>query len=138
MTGSHWWTTATNWNLGTFGESEDRKNRELMYSTPGRLAQLLGVPNLHAAHCGEIEGHFAVLPGGRGRIPASTSLIGETQITDSHGNILKRLSAEDGAGIIVADVDLADKQIAPPPPNDFWIPKLWGETITNHNGISSP
>lgn len=126
MTGSHWWTTASNWKLGKFGENADMVNRQLMYETPGRLAQLLGVPNIHSAHCGEIEGHFAIFPGGKGKIPAKTSLIGETQITDGNGNILERLSAEDGVGVISADIDLNDKRITPLTPNDFWIPKLSG------------
>jgi len=126
MTGSHWWTTASNWKLGKFWDDADKHNRRLMFSTPGKLAQLLGVPNIHAAHCGEIDGHFAILPGGRGKIPARASLIGETQITDGNGNILKRLSAEDGVGVITADIDLNEKKITHTTPNEFWIPSLSG------------
>ncbi|KZZ80327.1 hypothetical protein A3766_09070, partial [Oleiphilus sp. HI0132] len=109
MTGSHWWTAASNWNMGSFRDKSDKANREIMYATPGRLAQLLGVPNIHAAHCGEIVGQYPMLAGGKGRLPFVSSLIGETQITDGKGNILKRLAAEEGPGVIVADVDLAEK-----------------------------
>lgn len=124
MTGSHWWCVPSNWHLGALGEQTRRLNRQIMANAPGRLAQLLGVPNIHAAHCGTLIGDYALLAGGRLRLPVQMPLLGETQIVDAKGQILQRLTADEGPGVIVAELDLLDKQPLQQAPKRFWIPEL--------------
>ena len=57
-----------------------------------------------------------------------TSLLGETQIIDNQGNILKRLSKSDGPGVIAADIELKSAPPQEMPPETFWIPNLNIET----------
>lgn len=125
LTGSHWWSIPTNLKIAkTFLEESDMKNRGIMYETPSRLAKILGVANIHAAHCGTLKGEFATLPKQAWNVAYATELLGETQIVDNQGNIVKRLSQHDGPGVIVADIDLCKGTPSLPKPQGFWIPKL--------------
>jgi len=125
MTGSHWWTVPCNYSLGkSFLKTTDKMNREIMHTAPGQLSRLLGVANIHAAHCSNIKGRIPVLPLNLMDIPFESSLIGETQIVDNRGNIIERLSQQDGPGVIVADLDLSPNTPSEATPNRFWIPRL--------------
>ena len=95
--------------------------RNMLCQAPGELAKRLGVPVVHASHAGEFEG----LTLGNENMPYVSRYLGETQITDGHGNVLARLTYEDGEGVITADItpgrvegDLA------PVPDDFWTAEL--------------
>ena len=50
--------------------------------------------------------------------------LGEAQIVDGHGRVLARMPAEDGEGVIVADI-LPGEVAGPKPglPEGFWIPE---------------
>lgn len=125
MTGSHWWAPPRDWVLlKRFLHEMDGMNRRIMRDTPARFARLLGVANLHAAHAGTLSGKIPALPAGWSGLPFNSYLVGETQIVDNQGKVLARMSAEEGAGVICADVDLTP---APPTevlPARFWIPDL--------------
>jgi predicted amidohydrolase len=125
MTGTHWWSIANNW---TFMRDQFEQlhvaNRALFRQVPSNFAKYLGVANIHASHCGEVKGKFAWLPKRLWDVDVETSLLGETQIVDNQGNVLKRLSLEDGAGVIVADVDLTPTTPSLDTPNRFWLPDL--------------
>ena len=91
--------------------------RNFLRQAPGDLARRLGVPVVHAAQAGEFEG----LTPGNETVPFVSRFLGETQITDGHGNVLTRLAYEDGEGVVTADItpgriagDLA------PIPQSFW------------------
>src|SRR5260370_16967971 len=64
------------------------------------MARRLGVPVVHAAHAGEFEG---VTPGNE-TVPYVSRFLGETQITDGHGNVLARLAYQDGDGPLTAHI----------------------------------
>jgi predicted amidohydrolase len=94
---------------------------DLLTETPGRFARLLGVPVIHASHAGRFAG--VDWPGQP--VPFSSSFLGETQIVNGRGEILARLSREQGEGIITADI--TPGQVPgdrPPIPARFWIPDI--------------
>ncbi len=125
MTGSHWWSTPYNWKLGRrFFTEMDRMNRDYMKAAPGTLARLLGVANLHAGHCGPLKGTIPMLPRNWLDLPFHTQLMGETQIIDRQGQLVARLSPEDGPGVITADIDLTPGTPSLECPERFWIPDL--------------
>ncbi len=118
--GSCWWNLPRV-RLPGFGQELGKHTRRLMIETPGRFARLVGAPVVHAAHAGNFSGRMPLIPG----FPYESYLEGETQITDSQGNILKRIRREEGAGVILADIDLSEKKSPEEKiPQGFWIPKL--------------
>jgi predicted amidohydrolase len=135
--GSCWWTLPEKRLPGFPLELHDR-NLEIMADTPGRFARLLGVPVVHAAHAGELEGGLPLVPG----FPYRSYYLGETQILDGAGRILARMRREDGEGFVSAELDLSEKHGPTEAlPKGFWIPNLprafrllW--TIQNLHGRS--
>ena len=93
-----------------------------MKRTPGLFASLVGAPNIHASHCGVLEGPYQfttdlIKP------HAKMELLGEAQITDAQGNILARRERHEGFGFIMSEILLGAVQPAPAP-NRFWIDDL--------------
>ncbi len=118
--GSCWWTMPEK-ALPGLSTSLHKRNMEIMKDTPGRFARMLGVPVVHAAHAGEAEGNMPMIPG----FPYRTHYLGETQIVDSTGKILARMTREDGEGFITADIQIPEeKKPIEPIPDRFWIPNL--------------
>jgi N-carbamoylputrescine amidase len=108
--------------------------RNFVRQAPGDLARRLGVPVVHAAQAGEFEG----LTPGNETMPFVSRFLGETQITDGHGNVLARLAYEDGEGMITADItpgrvegDLA------PIPQGFWTVELPAATLKAWDEMNS-
>jgi hypothetical protein len=58
--------------------------RSFLRQAPGDLARRLVVPVVNAAQAGEFEG----LTPGNETVPYVSRFLGETQITDGHGNVL--------------------------------------------------
>jgi len=119
--GSCWWTTPIDSTLPGFSPKLHERNVEIMRETPARFARMLGVPVVHAAHAGDFEGEMPLMP----NIPYKSYYLGETQIVDGTGKVLAHLSYEDGEGIVMADIDLAQKwEPSEAIPDRFWIPEL--------------
>jgi predicted amidohydrolase len=118
--GSCWWTLPEK-RLPGFPEELHERNLKIMVQTPGRFARLLGVPVVHAAHAGELEGGLPLVPG----FPYRSYYLGETQIVDGEGRILARMRHEDGEGFVSAELDLTEKHgPGETLPEGFWIPNL--------------
>lgn len=129
MTGSHWWRAAENWTALEFlGKRVDAESRAKQFEAPGMLSRCLKVANIHASHCGDLSGDFAFLPTRSLTVPVKTSLIGEAQIIDREGRMLARRKECEGAGVILASVDLRPQKEDAAIPDSFWIPDL-GMTI---------
>ncbi len=98
----------------------------LLREAPVTLAGLLGVPVVHASHAGRFAGY---------RPPDETVLVrrrylGETQIVDGRGKVLARMTADDGEGVIVADVTPGQVEGSRPPvPEGFWLPEMPPEML---------
>jgi len=117
--GSCWWTLPER-RLPGFPPGLHRRNLEIMVATPGRFARLLGVPVVHAAHAGRLEGGLPLLPG----FPYRSHFLGETQIVDGTGEILARMPHEQGEGFVTAEVHPGPGGALETLPEGFWIPEL--------------
>lgn len=124
MTGSHWWSPPHNWPMQrVFLQPMSVMNSDYMEQAPGALARMLGVANMHGAHCGALEGKIPLLPG----LPSSAyrgELMGETQIIDNSGKRVARMHRSEGPGVITADIELTPVQPTQACPERFWIPEL--------------
>ncbi len=127
MTGSHWWTSASNWSafkrLLKLKEM-DVKNRAMLLRAPATLSTLLGVANIHASHCGDLKGTFPVLPRRILDLNFESVLLGETQIVDNQGQVVARRTEQEGPGVITADIDLARNKTLGEFPDGYWLPPL--------------
>jgi len=119
LTGSCWWTVPGDAPEGA--ERVDRANRALLRLAPQKMAQMLGVPVVHASHSGSFEG-LTLSDEPR---PYRSHYLGETQIVDGTGRVLARMNYEDGEGVIVAEVQ-SGLMWSPRAsvPDDIWIRAL--------------
>ena len=85
--------------LRDFLFKEEQENLEMVKNSPGGLAQILGVPLIHAAHSGVYEGTAPYLG-----ISYRSHYLGESQIVDGTGKILARLKREEGEGVLIAEI----------------------------------
>lgn len=118
LTGSTWWTLPEE-----AGPDHPLRavNLAMLQASPPRLARMLGVPVVHASHAGPFEGFDSPeLPD----VPYRSVYLGETAITDADGSLLRRMSMEEGAGVITADIDLPSG-LTPTEaiPERFWLPE---------------
>ena len=98
-----------------------KKSLHLLQFAPVELAKVLGVPVIHASHAGNFQGFAA--PSEK-KIYKSRYL-GESMIVDHEGEILSRLSYEDGEGVIVSNVETQkNKKPSSSIPNAYWIPDM--------------
>ncbi|HQI81418.1 MAG TPA: carbon-nitrogen hydrolase family protein [Deltaproteobacteria bacterium] len=118
--GSCWWTVPQGWPPKGLWEWHHRKNMKLMASTPSTLARMLGVPLVHAAHAGTFRASMPCMP----LVPYESFYLGETQIVDASGVILRRMTREEGEGVIVAEVDPGRRAPSLTLGTSFWIPRL--------------
>lgn len=125
MTGSHWWSPPVNWRwAASFMNTMAKMNDAYMEAAPVQFARLLGVANIHAAHCGALEGTIPLVPAGLPSPSYQGELMGEAQIIDKHGKRLARRHRREGPGVITADLELTPGQTSLPRPQGFWIPEL--------------
>jgi predicted amidohydrolase len=139
MTGSHWWSEP-GWAFprGLYNHIH-RLNLEMMAAAPSRLARMMGSPVLHAAHVGKLTGQFALLPGIH--LATKTLLMGETQIVDGGGRIQARMGIDDGAGFVIADIEIGRVMPSLEPAQDFWsldLPYLFRLFWAHQNAVSQP
>lgn len=126
MTGTHWWTLPDNW-----GAVVDRGlaplaqfNRYLSENAPAEFARRLGAPVLQASHCGRFRTGFMLVPGLSAALPYDTEYVGCTQIVDAEGHVLAQRQAQEGPGIVVADIALGARPPRLPLEDRYWIPEL--------------
>jgi predicted amidohydrolase len=83
------------------------------------FAKLVGCPVVEATHCGRIRCKTPLLP-----MPYVANLGGGAIICDARGRVLARRAKGDGAGVVIADVEVG--RVASPEriPAGFWIQEL--------------
>lgn len=118
--GSCWWDVPDKAIPLPGKKSTHERNLAIMRETPVRMARMLGVPVIHAAHARDFECRMPLLPG----LPYRSYYLGETMIVDATGKILARLSREDGEGLAMADIQPGRIFPSEQPPGRFWIPRL--------------
>lgn len=126
VTGTHWWTMPTNWGslvrrtLAPLGQF----NRYLSENAPIEFARRVGAPVLQASHCGQFRTHFLLAPGFSYSVPYDTEYVGATQIVSGDGHVVAHRQAQEGPGVVIADVNLGAQQPVVPLNDRFWIPEL--------------
>ncbi|MDY7082586.1 MAG: carbon-nitrogen hydrolase family protein [Halobacteria archaeon] len=129
VTGNHWWSLPDNWlGVGLLGRVE-RINKNLSEQAPVEFARKLGVPVIHASHCGEFEGRFLLYPGDERGLPYRTRFVGATQIVSGDGDVLDRRGTEEGSGYVSAEIEIPTEPPVDTPAvqeesEGFWIPDL--------------
>lgn len=83
------------------------------------FAKLVGCPVIEATHCGTIRCPTPLLP-----MEYKTDLMGGAIICDASGNVLARRGKNDGAGVVVADVEVGRVDSPDHTPSGFWIQNL--------------
>jgi predicted amidohydrolase len=102
------------------------RNLALLTETPARLARMLGVPVIHASHCGDFEGRALLDFALHDERVYRSRYLGEAQIVDGRGTVLARRAREEGEGVIVAEITPGPVEgDRDPIPDTFWIPQLW-------------
>ena len=120
--GSGWWAAKDSVPLD---DPAQKLNLQIMKATPSRFAKMLGVPVVHAAHAGNFVGESWPDQGDT----YSSHCLGEAQIVDGKGNVLARMSREEGEGVITADISFGSIADDPEPiPDRYWIAEF-PETI---------
>jgi predicted amidohydrolase len=118
--GSCWWDVPYKKFPVPFKSRASKGNKEIMHQTPSRMGRMLGVPVIHAAHTGYFECNTPMIPG----VTFYSYFLGEAQIIDASGNIIKRMKFEDGEGIISAEVEIGRTEPSESIPDRFWIPRF--------------
>ncbi len=126
MTGNHWWTVPGNWPLLTpLLRPLGRINRQIAEQMPRQFARLLGVPVLHASHCGSLRSRFLLAPGSTASVAYDTEFVGATQIVDARGEVIAARSTGEGPGIVEGSITLgAVEPTATLEQDRYWIPRL--------------
>ena len=83
------------------------------------FAKLIGCPVVEATHCGRLRCKTPLLP-----MPYVASLGGGAVICDAAGHILARRDGSEGAGIVIADIEVGRIKTSEPEPSGFWVQKL--------------
>jgi len=73
-----------------------------------------------------LEGGFLTVPGTRLKVGTRTQLTGETQIVDGEGRLCAHKVFSEGAGVIVADIELGRRPPRASIPERFWLPPKMG------------
>ena len=126
ITGTHWWTLPSNWgNVVNRGLAPlAQYNRYLSENAPAEFARRLGAPVLQASHCGTFRTGFMLAPSLPFTAPYDTEYVGCTQIVDATGHVLVQRQAQEGPGIVSAEIELGAQMPRQPLEDRFWIPEL--------------
>jgi predicted amidohydrolase len=83
------------------------------------FAKLVGCPVIEATHCGRIRCQTPLLP-----MSYVTEMGGGATICDAEGNVVARRSKGDGAGVVVADINVGRVNPTATVPAGFWVQEL--------------
>ncbi|MBO0864545.1 MAG: carbon-nitrogen hydrolase family protein, partial [Mycobacterium sp.] len=116
MTGSGWWSIPC-WPPAAVFRRLETRNAATAWQAAESFAGYVGAPVLHAAHAGALRCRMPWLPVEyRGRFE------GATMIVAADGTVLAARRADEGAGVVVADIEVGSRR--PPkaePPENFWL-----------------
>ena len=120
LAGSCWWDLPA--DAPPEREPLRRYNQNLACETPVVLAKLLGVPVVHANHCGKVT----ALNFPKADKMQTRQLVGAAQIADGNGRVLQRKHFSEGGGFVISDINW-DYSVRKRPrelPSKYWIPDL--------------
>lgn len=116
--GSNWWSIPQ-WPPAAVFRRLEARNARLATSVAERFTAFVGAPVVHAAMAGPIACPLPWMPG----IPYRGHLEGGAVIAGADGRVLARRDRAQGAGFVVADLDLPAARRPPRAalPNRFWL-----------------
>lgn len=117
--GSCWWSIP-NWHPKFITNKWEAKNEVTALNSVQTFASYVGVPIVHAAHCGSVECEMPWMP-----IKYRGFYEGGAMIVDAKGDILAIRNHHEGPGVVIAEV-IPEKQLSTnnlPIPNSFWLHK---------------
>lgn len=121
LAGSCWWDLPVNAPAERMPLRQ--YNQSLALNTPVIFAKLVGVPVIHASHCGRVTAfRFPA-----GDVPQTRQLVGAAQVVGGDGTVLARSGFEQGDSIVTAEITPAALQqdnTGEYPPEQYWIPDL--------------
>jgi predicted amidohydrolase len=115
MTGSGWWSVPC-WHPSAIFRRLETRNAATAWRAAESFAGYVGAPVLHAAHAGSLRCRMPWLP-----IGYSGQFEGGTMIVAADGAVLASRGADEGAGVVVADVDIGRRTPKAEPPQRFWL-----------------
>lgn len=114
--GSNWWSFPP-WKPRSVFERLERTNAATARRAPSALGPLVGAPVVHGAIAGEFAAKMPELP----VIPYRGHFQGGALVADAHGTILASRSRDEGAGFVVADVEIGRVPPTDTIPNRYWL-----------------
>lgn len=120
LSGSCWWDLPV--DAPPERDALRQYNQSLALEAPVTLARLLGVPVIHANHCGKVTA--TKFPSADR--PQTRQFVGAAQIADGDGHVLERRHFTEGEGFVISDIlwDITKRSGVREFPSDYWIPSL--------------
>lgn len=98
--GSAWWSIPP-WPPAWLSRRLEAANARTATSIVPAMARAVGAPVAHAAHCGPLRCAIPLLPS----LPYRGHFEGGACVVDASGRVLAWRGAEEGSGIVIADVE---------------------------------
>jgi predicted amidohydrolase len=114
--GSNWWSIPR-WQPRRMFDRLERANAATSMRAPETFGRLVGAPVIHAAVSGGFVCKFPEMP----VIPYRGHFQGGALIADADGNLLAVRRRDEGAGIVVADVEIGRVPASEPVPDRYWL-----------------
>ncbi|MDA4106990.1 carbon-nitrogen hydrolase family protein [Mycolicibacterium holsaticum] len=115
MTGSGWWSIPP-WPPRFVFDRWERRNAATARRAAASFAKYVGAPVVHAAHAGEVRCPMPWFP-----MPYRGHFEGATLITDARGEVIAERRAEQGAGVVLGEIEIGRRATLLDPPKGFWL-----------------
>lgn len=115
MTGSGWWSVPR-WYPHTVFDRWESRNAMTARAVAPMFAKYVGAPILHAAHTGGLTCPMPWLP-----MTYRGHFEGSTLIADARGEIVAERRAEEGAGVVLGDIEIGRRTPLIDPPRRYWL-----------------
>ncbi len=115
MTGSGWWSIP-GWQPRALFDRLEHSNRLTAHTAAATFSRYVGAPCVHAGHAGDLECSMPWLP-----VQYRGHFEGATMITTASGEILAQRRADEGEGVVLADITIGRRDPELPAPPGFWL-----------------
>ncbi|WP_125078433.1 carbon-nitrogen hydrolase family protein [Mycobacterium sp. P7213] len=115
MTGSGWWSIPR-WSPHALFDRLERTNAGTARQAAASFAQYVGAPVVHAAHAGALTCAMPWLP-----LRYHGHFEGATLIADADGTVIAERRADQGEGIVLAEITPGRRPARLAPPAGFWL-----------------
>lgn len=115
--GSNWWSVPA-WRPHRLTRAMEERNAATALRAPATFGRFVGAPVVHAAISGAIQCRMPEFP----LLPYRGRFEGGALIADAAGRILALRRAEEGSGVVLAEIELGGSgQPSEPVPSRYWI-----------------